>query len=78
MTISTLMLILLLTFGVACAFDRFAKSHHYRARGSRGLGLFTASDRLPVTAYQTLCACLKPESGVVPPALLRSRVRGKR
>ena len=37
MTISTLMLILLLTFGVACAFDCFAKSHHYRARGSRGL-----------------------------------------
>src|SRR3984893_5369441 len=31
---------LLLTFGVACAFDRFGKSHHYRARGSRGLGWY--------------------------------------
>jgi len=27
MTISTLILVLLLTFGVACALDRFARSH---------------------------------------------------
>jgi hypothetical protein len=35
MTISTLMLILLLTFGVAGVVERLMQSHRYRTRGSR-------------------------------------------
>jgi hypothetical protein len=32
MSISTLILVLLLTFGVACALDRFARRHNARSQ----------------------------------------------